>query len=279
MKTFIVIGLIIMCCIACKKDVTDNNLSLAETAAKPAISARATESRQKEVYKDIDANMGGYLELLPKVYKTNTSKKFPLIIYATAIDQFGNGTTDLYKVATVALPKVIADGRFPDTFIVDNKPFCFIVLSPQFKNIPSWINLEDMINFAVKKYRVDTTRIYLIGHGYGAAAIWRYCSFKGKRPAAVVPITSTAKTTSPMAKAIASYDVRIWAFHNLHDPRVPSSNTIGWVDSINNYHPKIIPKYTYFDAYIHDAWTQATDPNLNVYDYNIYEWILRFKHR
>lgn len=234
-------------------------------------------ARQKQIFKTVDDNIGGYLELTPKGYATHPDKKYPLIIFATAIAQFGNGTTDLYKVATVSLPKVIADGRFPDTFKVGNKSFSFIVLSPQFKTTPLTTHLTDMLNFAIKNYRVDTTRIYFVGMGVGAADIWYYSASKGKRLAAIVPITSTAKCDSNWARGVAKQALPIWAFHNRFDTVVTSTNTINWVNMTTAFNPSITPRLTLFNEYKHDAWNQAADPAYKEEDKNIYQWMLQYK--
>src|SRR5689334_10432389 len=61
---------------------------------------------QTAVSTSISGNCGGFYKALPARYDS-TTKKYPLLIFLHGAGEIGNGTTDLPKVLSNAVPKLI----------------------------------------------------------------------------------------------------------------------------------------------------------------------------
>ena len=144
---------------------------------------------QTPKYVSSTANSGGYFEYLPSGYSTS-NKSYPLILFVHGLGELGSGSsTDLPKLLNcwVALPRLINQGQFPQTFSSNGQTFSFIVISPQFKAWPSGSDVNDVINYAIKNYKVDTTRIYVTGLSMGGGATWDFAAAFPTKATAIVP--------------------------------------------------------------------------------------------
>lgn len=262
---------------SCKKNVTSNSEKLTVITSE---NIDATLPVQKEIYKKVNGNIGGYLEALPVGYadSINKLKRYPLLITIHGILELGNGTTQLYLVTKNAVPKLLKAQSFPASFTVDSTAYSFIVLSPQFKKRPNTKQVNDMFTYAIKKYRVDSSRMYLTGLSMGGAVAFDYASAYGKRIAAVVPVCGDTLPTDARASDVAQNNVAVWAFHNQYDTTAPVTYTKTWITKINSYSPVIPAIQTIFQSGGHDAWTKASSPTYRENGKNIYEWMLQY-HR
>lgn len=256
----------------------------------PLVSNVVTASDQSDMYtetglmvqtpvtQNVNANIGGYLEALPAHYADHRGKHYPLIIFLHGQGDMGTGSvSDLQRVTDNAIPKLIAKGTFPSNFIVGDTTFQFIVLSPQFKAWPQPADVNAMIDYAEKTYRVRTSRVYVCGLSMGGGGTWDYAWNLGKRVTAIVPISGASWPTPEKGQDIANDNIATWAFHNNNDPTVPSWYSVDYVNYINDYKPITKAKLTLFNASSHDAWTKATDPTYKENGQNIYEWMLNFQ--
>lgn len=234
---------------------------------------------QKGITTNVDANIGGFLQYLPYNY-SSTTKKYPLIISIHGIGELGSGSqSSLKAVAKNAIPRLINDGKFPKTVTVASGTYSFIVLSPQFKSWPSAANINDMIDYAIKHYRVDATRIYVSGLSMGGGVCMEYAAAFGKRIAALVPMANSNGANTTKALAIAKSGVAVKAFHNRYDPRCSYLNTYNYINYINKDAPvKPAYKTIFLDKKAHNCWTEASDPNYKESGQNIYQWMLNY-HR
>lgn len=237
---------------------------------------------------NINTDCNGYVEYLPQGYDPAGTTKFPLIVYFPGISQSGNGNTDLSSLLDINPPKFIAQD-------INNNlsSYGFIMITPQWiqpitTRYPTLDEMNSVINYAIEKYKVDQTRIYLMGISTGAGEVWKYASagsFYANRIAAIVPFSGTDTPTHAKAAVLTNALMPIWAFHNSADGEVNQYYTLGWGDSIkyvnggNYYSPA--PKFT--------IW-QTTDPNdHNSWDHNntiigsytegglnIYQWMLQY---
>ncbi|HWJ27102.1 MAG TPA: alpha/beta fold hydrolase, partial [Flavisolibacter sp.] len=225
-------------------------------------------------YNTINGNCGGYYEYLPQGY--NTSQNYPLIVYIHGVGESGNGTTDLGKIINcwTSLPRVIENGAFPTSFNVGGQNFSFIIISPQFMGWPTASDVNDVINYAVKNYRVDQSRIYVTGMSMGGGTTWDFAAAYPTRAAAVVPVCGASTPDYPRAQAIANAKLAVWATHNLNDYMVSSNNTIAWVSYINQYGG--IAKSTIWPYTGHDAWSTTYAPSFTENGMNIYQWMLQY---
>ena len=96
--------------------------------------------------------VGGYFEYLPQGYSSNTWQNYPLIIFVHGVYESGNGTSDLGNILNcwTSLPRLIANGGFPNSFNVNGQNHSFIVLSPQFRWWPSANDVNEVIDFAIR---------------------------------------------------------------------------------------------------------------------------------
>jgi dienelactone hydrolase len=229
----------------------------------------------------INSNCGGYYEYLPEGYQSNGAP-YPLIIFLHGQGSSGNGNSELNKLIEFGLPKVIADGQFPNSFSVNSRTFRFIVISPQFQNWPVAADVEAVVNYAVNTYNVDETRIYITGMSMGGGVTWDYAgnspAFASKL-AAIVPVCGASAPMEAKADNMANADLPVWATHNQNDPQVPVSNTDGYVSLINNNAPPPSPlaKKTIFPVTGHDAWTTTYNPTWRENGLSIYEWMLQYQ--
>ncbi len=110
-------------------------------------------------YVSMISNSGGYYEYLPQGYNSS-NQTYPLIIFLHGVGELGAGTPDkLPLVKNVGIPMYIDQGKFPTSFTVNGQTSSFIVISPQFIAWPSLTDINNIIDYAIKNYRVNTNRI------------------------------------------------------------------------------------------------------------------------
>ncbi len=274
----------VFCCtlFSCTKELENTpSPAAAETAVNfedsSNIKSNSQILNQEAVYAKVVQNIGGYLLHKPVGYKSST-EKYPLLISLAGTGNLGNGTTDLYKMAKNSVPALLQKGLFPSSFKAASGNFSFLVIAPQFKKQPTGSDVNAMINYALKKYRIDTSRIYVMGLSLGGGATADFASTYPKKAAAVVTMAESGSNNAERAKGIVKGNLPIWAFHNQLDPMVPSNNTITLINAIQSLSPSTPAKKTIFQGIKeHNCWTQATDPNYKESTLNIYEWMLQYK--
>jgi predicted peptidase len=255
----------------CKKEAAvtnpDNNSNnLTET--KPAV--------QTAVTADITGNIGGFYKSLPANYNTNT-KRYPLLVFLHGAGEVGNGTTDLPKLLVNAVPELLNQKAFPPQFTVNGADFSFIILNPQFKQWPQPVDINAMIDYAIKNLRIDTTRIYVAGLSMGGGATWDYAIAYPKRIAAAVSICGASWPSKTLCGNIAKANLPVWAFHNNDDATVAAATTNTIIDNINSFDIAIPAKKTIWPGGGHDAWSRATNPATKECEgKNMYEWMLQY---
>ena len=259
--------------VACKKEGNpgqgagnpDNNPANLVAETKPAV--------MKGITANVNSNIGGYVQALPYRYDS-TTKRYPLLVFLHGIGELGNGVDNLMNVAGVGTPLLIKNKQFPANFSVNGKNFSFIVITPQFKAWPSAKDVNDMINYAINKYRIDTTRIYVSGLSMGGGVTWEYAAAYSNRVAAIVPICGASTPNDTKAKKLAQAGVAVWAFHNKDDSTVSYTNSEGYVNRMINFNVNPRPRFTLWPTGGHDAWTRATNPGYKENGMNMYEWML-----
>jgi predicted peptidase len=226
----------------------------------------------------VSANCAGYYESLPSRYDSN-AKKYPMILFLHGKGELGNGTTDLPNMVRAGLPRLIKKKQFPASFEVNGEHFSFIVIAPQFKERPSNEEVNKVLQYMTKKYRVDPARIYVTGLSLGGGVTWEFSSEFGNEVAAIAPVCGGSWPTSKRASGIASFDIPVWAFHNADDKTVPAHYTEDYVNMINSHHPTVPAKFTLWPTGGHDSWTKAYNPETKEDGKNMYEWMLTFKSK
>lgn len=224
-------------------------------------------------------NSKGYYEYLPQGYNTG-SETYPLILFIHGMGELGNAGTSLSRAIANGPGKLINQGVFPTSFTVNGQTFRFIVLSPQFVTWPTVTDIDNIITYAIRNYRVNVNRIYLTGLSMGGALAWEYPgnnSTFANRIAATVPICGASWPDVGRSKIIATANLPVWATHNSGDGMGPASYTSDYVKHINSFNPTPRAKATIFQAAGHDAWTKTYDINFRENGMNIYEWMLQYQ--
>jgi IPT/TIG domain len=248
-----------------------------------SICARQTSGQiQTERFISTGPNSNGFYEYLPREYSQDSTKTFPLIVFLHGAGQLGNGTTQLPLLLQTPIPGLIAKGGFPDSFVVNGKTYEFIVISPQFAYWPGGDDVNDVIQYSMAHYRVDTGRIYLTGLSMGGDATWSYASFSqwAGLLAAIVPISCDSIYYGLAgAEAMAANNLPIFCTHNKDDPTYPCADDIYNVALVNSVTPQINPtaQFRMFYNSGHDAWDSTYNPKSIFYQgLNIYQWMLLY---
>src|SRR5215203_6016246 len=229
---------------------------------------------QTPKYVSTTGNSGGFYEYLPSGY-WGSGQTYPLIVFIHGVGELGDGVGQLSSVLNGGLPRVISSGQFPSSFNVGGVNQGFLVISPQFRNWPSNSDVNDVINYAIQNYRVNTSRIYVTGLSMGGGVTWETAAAYASRIAAIVPVCGASYPEQNRAKSIASANVAVWATHNDYDGTVPSFYTKDYVSYISQAGGNA--KKTIWGSASHDAWSQTYDPNFRENGLNIYEWMLQYQ--
>ncbi|MFT3936569.1 MAG: PHB depolymerase family esterase [Chitinophagaceae bacterium] len=271
-KNIALLVFIVVASFSCKKDdsipVAPPNNDIVET----------TPPYQKPYTVNINDYVGGYYEALPNHYQV-TTKKYPLLIFLHGGGQVGDGDKDLPLVLNDGVAKEINAKKFPANFVVNGNNFAFIVLSPQFRGYPPDSMVKSFVDYALSKYRVDSSRIYISGLSMGGVLTTEMAGLYTSLFAAAVPIAgeSFGDDKEINARNIAKGGLALWVFHNQDDPTISSSAATYFVSLVNGDNPLITPRLTIFPQFGHDAWTQALDPTYKENNMNVYEWMLTYK--
>jgi predicted peptidase len=195
-----------------------------------------------------------YLEALPAGYAANGQKRWPLVIFLHGSGERGD---DLKKVAKHGPPKLVEAGR----------EFPFILLSLQCPAGQWWDTaaLDVWLDAVLRKYRVDTQRIYLTGLSMGGFGTWSWAQQKPERFAAIVPICGGGDP----AQAAKLKSLPVWAFHGAKDPTVALAKTEEMIAAIKAAGGE--PKVTIYPEATHDSWTETYAND------EVYAWMLAQK--
>jgi predicted peptidase len=223
----------------------------------------------------------GFYSGLPVQYHTNT-KDYPVIIFIHGAGQYGDGDSQLHRVLDEAIPELLKQKRFPANFAVHEINYSFIVLAPQFVMHPTDEQVLSFIDYAKENYRIDRSRIFLVGFSEGGRIA---CDVAAVYPGEFAALVAMAGVSRPddaesKCKSIADNSLPVWLLHNDEDQLMDVNLTRNFVSLINSFNPAIAPKFTQFLPYglwNHDAWTKATDPAFKEDGMNIYEWMLQHK--
>jgi predicted peptidase len=234
-----------------------------------------------------------YYEYLPEGYTTSASNtKYPLMIFLHGGLELGNDSTELYKILKHGPLKHVSAGNFPASFTVNGQTYKFIIIAPQFTTSENSFpdEIDNIIEYAKRNYKVDASRIYLTGLSVGAGMAWNYVgknSNYARKIAAMVPIGSYLqeakdefRINNGKAQIIASSNLPMWCTHNDGDDICPLSWEVNAINLVKSFNPSMRPqpKLTVFNAWGHEGWTQTYDPNFKENNMNIYEWMLQY-HR
>jgi predicted peptidase len=267
----------------CKKQSSDLSQNPADLSPS-TLTARATQ---------LSAHCNGFYEYLPEGYLTSSSSsKYPLLIFFHGAGEIGSDSTQLSKVLKNGPLKHVSNGTLPASFTVNNTTYRFIIIAPQLTSSDNSFpdELDKIIEWAKRTYKVDQSRIYLTGLSFGAGVCWNYVGANANYAHKIAAVVATAsyineartdfKIDNGKAHVIAASNLPIWATHNDRDNVCPLAWVINADSLVKKSNPsgKHLPKLTVFNAYGHEGWTQTYDPNFQENNLNIYQWMLQY-HR
>jgi predicted peptidase len=220
----------------------------------------------------------GYLEYLPPGY--GDEAKRPLLVFLHGAGDNGSGTREsLERMYHSAIPQLIRNDEWPAA-----RPF--IVLMPQHVDpagpaggsCPDRNEIAAFLDFAIERYDVDPTRVYLTGLSCGAIGIWNYLALDTDRVvAAAVPIAGHGSS----ALSYAGCDlgkVAIWAFHgsadDVVDPREGTIVPMRKLETCDDPEPADL-RTTIYPGVGHDSWTRTYDLSAG---HDVYAWLLSHQH-
>jgi len=203
---------------------------------------------QEEVKITLSAN---YLLYLPKDY-ADSDKEFPLVLFLHGMGERG---TDIEKVKTHGLPKLISEG----------KEFPFIVVSPQCPDEYFWNDdlLLALLDKIEENYRVDKNRIYITGLSMGGHGTWTLALAQPDRFAAIAPICGWSHPVEFCKIA----HMPIWIFHGAKDFVVPVSTSEQMLENLKSCDGSNV-KLTIYPEANHDSWSETYNNE------ELYKWLL-----
>jgi predicted peptidase len=203
---------------------------------------------QKEIKITLSAN---YLLYLPEDYE-ESDKQFPLVLFLHGMGERG---TDIEKVKTHGIPKLISEG----------KEFPFIVVSPQCPDEYFWNDdvLIALLDEIEGNYRVDKNRIYVTGLSMGGHGTWTLALAQPNRFAAIAPVCGWSHPVEFCKLA----HMPIWVFHGAKDFVVPLNLSEKIVEQLKACSASKI-KFTIYPEATHDSWTETYNNE------ELYKWFL-----
>jgi predicted peptidase len=224
----------------------------------------------------------GYHQYIPPLASDGGNARYPLLLFLHGSGERGNGGSELQAVTRHGPPKLIREGEWDAS-----RPF--IVLSPQLPASQGrWEvdSLHAFIDYAVETYRVDPDRIYLTGLSLGGHGTWMYAAAHPDRIAAAVPVAGDGRVIRKNGSSYCDLlEVPIWAFHGAEDPVVDPRGSMEPIRELRQCQPSSPQKLTLFPGVGHDSWslvydgsgrTAIQESGYDLYDENLYSWMLRF---
>ncbi len=192
-----------------------------------------------------------YLEYLPPGYEASKKQNWPLILFLHGAGERGN---DLESVKNVGLPPVLEKRRIS-----------FIVIAPQCGTHDTWAvdQVESFLDYILRHYRVEPSRLYLTGISMGGYATWYTAAHLPDTFAAIAPICGGGN----IAQAKKLVELPVWAFHGAEDTIVPVERSRKMVNELKKLGGNV--RYTVYPDAGHDSWTRTyNNPEL-------YEWFMK----
>lgn len=205
-------------------------------------------------------------------------KKYPLLVCFHGRSIAGK---DLGKIFREGVTRQIHEGRKIEAVNPKDKQlYEFIVVAPLAE---SWSfspqDVEPMLDDVIKRYPVDTTRIYLTGYsagGWSVESAKTHTRHLANRIAACVTM-SPPITDSPYLKRyrlVTDANIHTWYFAGLEDGYV-LRNAHTYVDSTNKYKPGLTRLTVYPGG--HCCWHEFYNPKYRENGLSIYEWLLQYR--
>jgi len=205
--------------------------------------------KNKKIKKDYK-----YLLYVPKEDKKLTDG-IPLVIYLHGASCKGSNINKLKKYG---LPYYVSKGNHYD----------FIIASPQCPSNKSWLSenwFEPLYDKLTTKYKIDSSRVYVIGMSMGGYGAWHLAMEYPEKIAALVPLCGGCYDSTRICNIRR---IPVWAIHGALDKAIPIYET-----------EKLVTKLLACNAPV--KYTRVEDRGHNIANYfgrkEIYEWLLEQK--
>ncbi len=232
----------------------------------------------------------GFLEHLPTYITQAPNARYPLLLVAHGWEHFVQQSPVYDRLSTLVMGANIYR-VFDENLWPDSRPF--IVLEPQrcvdVGDI-EWQQVDQLIDWALATYPIDSSRIYLTGMSAGGYFTYRFPVLFPNRLAAIVPMSagapvSTENDIASFCKAMEK--MPIWAFHGDADQTVPLNNTINTINILTTKCPTppspaplltIIPNgdHVIANRIWDDSFIGQGDPRYTLQNESIYDWLLQY---
>lgn len=228
-----------------------------------------------------DASPYGYYLFTPESY-LKSEGNYPLLIFLHGYGERGNSEAnplELDKILRNGPCKMIKEGTWSPSHEM-------IVASPQCHG--DWwerTSIKSFIEFLMKTYRVDQSRIYLTGLSMGGYATFDLLSAFGEDShiAAAVPICGSGVFSDSGTQNLAK--IPLWVFHGDADGTVSPEYSKNIVPAINALNPKVKAKLTIYPGVGHDSWSMIynssgigkEDPSYDTFNQDIYSWMYNYQ--
>ena len=105
----------------------------------------------------VNGSIAGYYSALPVHYAV-TTKRYPLLLLLHGSGQAGNGGTELSQVLTEGISSLLREKVFPPQFTVNGVHYSFLILMPQFNEVPKPASVLSFLNYATEHSRSAKTK-------------------------------------------------------------------------------------------------------------------------
>lgn len=158
-----------------------------------------------------------YLTYLPAGYDADPDARWPVIIFLHGGSSRGH---DLKRVKANGIPDRIERGR----------SIPFVVIAPQCPVDKRWETddwFDTFFDEISRRYRVDTSRIYLTGLSLGASGTWYLAIKHPSTFAAIAPISGRSSYMRLMVDSVGNLaGIPIWMFHGAADEIVDVNESL-----------------------------------------------------
>jgi predicted peptidase len=238
----------------------------------------AKPSSQRMTMRPLGTAVGaptGYWEYLPPGYGDGAKRPLLLALHGAGGD--GDGTrASLPELLDAGIPKLIEGDEWPAA-----RPF--IVLMPQHLDAGSAEcfgpqEIAGFLRYAMRRYDVDSHRVYLTGLSCSATGGWDYLALHADRVLAGAVLIA-GNGGDAFARAGCSLGkVPIWAIAGSEDTTVdPTAGTVVPMRRLDRCtDPKPLDvRATILEGVGHDAWDPTYDLSAG---HDVFAWLLSHEH-
>jgi len=194
-----------------------------------------------------------YVTILPTGYDQDPAKHWPLMIFLHGSD---GHATDFAHIRRQGLRRRGVD---------ESTGLPFVIVCAQQPEDREWWNprqVNDLLDTALAKYRIDPDHVYLTGLSMGGFGTWETAFRHPDRFAAIVPISGGAQPDD----APAVVNLPIWIFHGQKDPTVPVRLDVRMANALQRLGGRC--KISIDPEGGHDSWINAYAMD------ELYAWML-----